>query len=277
MVTQRKEKLNWLSQHLPEGLPVDAAWLRAQDYTANLLRKYVASGWLEQPVHRVYVRPRGPLVWQQIAVSLQTLLRRNLVVGGRTALDLHGYVHYLKSAPTEVYLHGPESPPTWLDHLDAGVRFIYRNDRKLFSKLRASTAPHRLDRQPSQDKAEHAGLVAMPWGPWSWPLVVSSPERAVLEFMNELPDHESFHNADMVMQGLATLSPARLQRLMIDCRRVKAKRLLFFFAERHQHAWLRRIDRDAIDLGKGKRMLVKGGRLDPRHLITVPRDLDGVR
>jgi hypothetical protein len=26
-------------------------------------------------------------------------------------------------------------------------------------------------------------------------------------------------------------------------------------------------------LGKGKRMLVKGGRLDPKYLITVPEDL----
>src|SRR5262245_25136726 len=75
MSTQRTEKLNWLAQHLPEGIPVDAAWLRSQGYTANLLRRYVASGWLEQPVHRVYIRPRGPLVWEQVAVSLQTFLR----------------------------------------------------------------------------------------------------------------------------------------------------------------------------------------------------------
>jgi hypothetical protein len=248
-----------------------------QGYTANLLRRYVASGWLEQPAHRVYVRPRAALVWQQVVVSLQTLLGRDLLVGGRTALELNGYVHYLKSTATEVYLYGPKPPPTWLDHLDAGVRFIYRNDRKLFRKHLASTAPHRLDRQPPPEKAGKAGIAAMPWGQWNWPLIVSSPERAVLEFLNELPEHESFHNADMVMQGLTTLSPVKLQQLLADCRSVKAKRLFFFFAERHQHAWLKRIDRKAVDLGTGKRMLVKGGKLDARHLITVPGDLDGVR
>ena len=35
-----------------------------------------------------------------------------------------------------------------------------------------------------------------------------------------------------------------------------------------------RLDRDGIDLGKGKRMLVRGGKLDPKYQITVPEDLD---
>jgi hypothetical protein len=71
---------------------------------------------------------------------------------GRTALELHGYVHYLKSAATDVYLYGPKPPPTWLAHLDTGVRFLYRNDGKLFRKLQASTAPHRLDRTSPLEK-----------------------------------------------------------------------------------------------------------------------------
>jgi hypothetical protein len=55
------------------------------------------------------------------------------------------------------------------------------------------------------------------------------------------------------------------------------KRLFFFFADRHQHAWLKRIDRAAVDLGKGKRMLVKGGKLDRAYQITVPGNLDAVQ
>ncbi|MGV7247240.1 type IV toxin-antitoxin system AbiEi family antitoxin domain-containing protein, partial [Caballeronia sp. M23-90] len=40
------------------------------------------------------------------------------------------------------------------------------------------------------------------------------------------------------------------------------KRLFFFFADRHGHAWLKHIDRSKIGLGSGKRVLVKDGRLD---------------
>ena len=106
--------------------------------------------------------------------------------------------------------------------------------------------------------------------------MLSTPERAILELLDELPDKETFHQADMLMEGLSTLSPARLQTLLNDCRSIKVKRLFFFFAGRHRHAWLKRLDKRAIDLGSGKRMLVKGGRFDAQHQITVPESLDGV-
>jgi hypothetical protein len=115
------------------------------------------------------------------------------------------------------------------------------------------------------------------WGQWDWPLALSTPERAILELLDELPKRESFHQADMLMQNLSNLSPRRLQKLLADCRSIKVKRLFLFFADQHQHAWLKRLDKTAIDLGEGKRMLVKGGKLDKTYQITVPENLDAVR
>lgn len=37
----------------------------------------------------------------------------------------------------------------------------------------------------------------------------SSPERALLELLDELPHSESFHQVDMLVKGLRDLSPAR--------------------------------------------------------------------
>ena len=65
-----------------------------------------------------------------------------------------------------------------------------------------------------------------------------------------------------------------IQRLT-DYRSIKVKRLFLWFAERHNHAWLHKLDRSDIDLGKGKRMLVRGGKLDTKYNITVPEKLDG--
>jgi hypothetical protein len=62
--------------------------------------------------------------------------------------------------------------------------------------------------------------------------------------------------------------------LLNDCKSIKVKRLFFWFAERHRCTWLPQIDRTKVNLGKGKRMLVKGGKLDPKYLITVPDDLN---
>ena len=113
------------------------------------------------------------------------------------------------------------------------------------------------------------------WGQWQWPLIASTPERAVLELLDEIPDSESFHQVDVLVEGLRTLSPRRLQRLLEECRSVKVKRLLLWFAERHQLPWLSELNLEYIDLGAGKRSLVQNGKLDRKYQITVPKDMYG--
>src|SRR5882672_9066428 len=88
---QKTGKINQLEKKLPEGLLVDAAWLEKHGYYGSLRKKYVDVGWLEQPAHRVYRRPRGGLSWEQAVISLQTLLEFPVIVGGRTALELQGF------------------------------------------------------------------------------------------------------------------------------------------------------------------------------------------
>jgi hypothetical protein len=55
------------------------------------------------------------------------------------------------------------------------------------------------------------------------------------------------------------------------------KRVFSFFADRHQHGWMKRTDRSVVDLGNGKRMLVKRGKLDRAYQITVPENLEAVQ
>jgi len=64
---------------------------------------------------------------------------------------------------------------------------------------------------------------------------------------------------------------------VVECRSVKVKRLFLWFAERHNHAWLKQIRREEIDLGPGKRILQRDGKLDPKFNIAVPEDLDAGR
>lgn len=281
MSEQKPGKLNQLERLLPEGLLVDSAWLSSRGYSTSLRTKYVASGWLEQPARRVYRRPRGRLSWRQAVISLQTLLGYRLAVGGRTALELQGYAHYLSQGSSEVHLHGPTKPPNWLAALPLEERFVYRNSAPLFvSDLEEATFPPIVpDRADMRDDRsfQDTGLRSLAWGQWDWPLTVSAPERAILELLDELPDHESFHQVDMLMEGLSDLAPRRLQKLLVRCRSVKVKRLFFFFADRHRHAWLERVERAAVDLGSGKRMLVKEGKFDAAYQITVPKELGEAR
>jgi hypothetical protein len=271
--------LNRLDHELPEGLLAHSAWFRKKGYSRQLLNHYVSAGWLEQPAHGLFRRPRGTLSWQQVVISLQTLLLDDpFIVGGRTALELQGYAHFLPHTTTEVHLYGPRPLPAWLDRLPLEVRFVHHNSGRLFKN---DPIPYAIDsltmNAPTHASASndplHQGLTFQPWGPWDWHLTLSTPERAILELLDALPGRESFAQADALMEGLSTLSPRRLQKLLVDCQSVKVKRLFFFFADRHQHAWLKALDKKAIDLGTGNRVLVKGGRLDRTYQITVPEDL----
>lgn len=77
----------------------------------------------------------------------------------------------------------------------------------------------------------------------------------------------------MLIGGAVTLGPERVSRRLRECRSVKVKRLFQWFAERHGHTWFGRLDLRGVDLGSGKRMLVRGGRLDAKYGNTVPKDL----
>lgn len=281
MNEQNGTKLKWLEREVPEGLLVTARWLTAHGYSSSLRSQYLKSGWLEQPARGVFRRPRGPLKWEHVVISLQTLLGFPVTVGGRTALELQGYAHFLSHEVREVHLYGDMPLPGWMNKLPLDQAFTPHKTTRLFShapiarRLTSLSWNLKTGQRTSNDPL-HGGFNVLPWGQWDWPLTVSAPERALLELLDELPDRESFHVVDKLTEGLVSLSPRRLQKLLIDCRSVKVKRLFFFFADRHKHAWLKHIERDTIDLGSGDRMLVRGGRFDPVHRITVPEDLDAV-
>jgi hypothetical protein len=285
MSEEKSSKINHLQKALPQGLIVDSIWMEKNGFQPSLRNRYVKSGWLEQPARGVYRRPQGDMTstqetWQQVVISLQTLLGYPLVVGGMTALDLHGYSHYLTRNLKTVHLYGQVKAPGWLNKLDLPQHFVIHKSDTLFHEepiaYGLGSLAYDLEKGTARDltKLTGGGIETQSWGQWDWPLTLSSPERAYLEFLNELPDKASFHNADMIMQGAVNFRPRQLEKLLQDCKSIKVKRLFFFFADRHPHAWRKRLDRDSFDLGKGKRMLFRGGRLDPIYQITVPGDLD---
>jgi len=278
MGSQNHGKLNLLQRNLPEGLVVDAGWLEQHGVSRQLRRKYVMNGWLLSLARGVYRRPAAsetdePLPWQQLMVSFNTLLNLPVSVGARTALELQGFAHYLAvGGPLEVHLYRNGRMPGWVSHVPVNTRIVFHSALRLFQS--GEIPPYDSKADPTAPALMKAGLTLQSWGHRNWQLAVSTPERAMLELLDEVPGHETFHQADVLMEGLRNLSPLRLHTLLTDCKSVKVKRLFFWFAERHNHAWLQKLDRAGIDFGKGKRMLVRGGKLDSKYGITVPESLD---
>jgi hypothetical protein len=262
MTIQTRHKLNQLQHTLPEGLLVDSGWLQQRGYSRQLVAQYVGSGWLESPIPRIYRRPKvkknNSTKWTEVVASLQTLLDLPFIVGGRTALELQGYAHYLKpGGPTEIHLYGNTHPPKWLTSLPLKQNFIFHSVNLFQNKKNANDFTEELW-QTVHDPS---------------PVVISAPERAILEVLDEIPQHETFHQADMLMQGLTNLRPDRLNKLLTNCHSIKVKRLFLWFAERYNYTWFTRLNQSKIDLGSGKRMLIPGGQLNQKYLITVPKDM----
>lgn len=92
----------------------------------------------------------------------------------------------------------------------------------------------------------------------------------MLEVCRLVPGAEPYEEARLLMEGLVGLRPSLVQRLLRRCTSVKSKRLFMHLAESCQHAWVKKLDMASVDFGKGKRSLVKGGRLDAKYQITVP-------
>lgn len=270
MTTQNQSKLNLLLQRLPEGLLVDSAWLEVQGYSRALRHQYVGANWLEQPARGVFRRPRGQLVWEQVLISLQHILKFPVSIGGRSALELNGRAHYLSQTPTQIHLYTDKKLPSWIFKLPLPQEFV-SHTRSGFLDLSTTNNSSEINETAAIYKTNlPQGLMSS--GDSDMPLIISTPERAYLELLDELPQYESFHMADVIMEGLTNLSPRRLQSLLEVTNSIKVKRLFFIFAERHNHAWLKHLDIQKIDLGTGKRMLVKGGKLHNKYQITLPQE-----
>jgi hypothetical protein len=279
MSSQTQGKLNWLQHTLPEGLVVDSGWLERHKVSRQLRRKYVMHGWLLPLARGVYCRPvpseqASSLPWQQLVISLNALQNLAVAAGARTALELEGFSHYVSSSGSrEAHLYANQDLPGWVSRVPVDTKLVLHNARKLFKNRDVPSYFTKGDAAPPSP--QESGFTEQSWGHWKYPLTVSTPERAILELLYEVPKRETFHQADVLMEGLRNLSPHRLHGLLSDCRSVKVKRLFFWFAERHNHAWLKKLDRSDIDLGKGKRMLVRGGKLDTKYNITVPEKIYG--
>ena len=261
MSTLKEEKLKRVLEAIPSGFMVDSAWLERHGVSRFLTRKYVDSGWLERVNRGVFRRPapnatKSALIdWKTCLLSMQHIMRYDIHVGGTTALAQQGYDHYLRlGSYAPVWVYG-DTTPNWLSKLPLNAPIVTRST-SLFADPSLGLARNIINDEGTL--------------PWDWVLKMSAPERAIIEAMDELPDHESFHNLDMVFESLTTLRPKILSALLHSCKKIKVKRLCFVFADRHDHPWRKRLDPTEFNLGSGDRALVKGGKIHPCYRIMVP-------
>ena len=272
MNSRKRSRLKNLIDNVPPGFIVDAVWLRCHGIDSKSIQGYIKRGWLEKLARGVYRRPLParsvptPGEWQMPLISIQSIMGYGVHLGGLSALEFHGYSHYLRLGGSPgIYLYG--KVPSWFGRLPFKTRFIVQS-RSLFGN--DTTGIENEDDELAAETDKDSGPTV---SPWRWPMKVSSPERAILEALHDLRGEVGFDNLNMVFQGLTTLRPRNLAYLLRLCRSVKVKRLFFVFAERHSHSWLKYLDKSAVNFGSGPRALVKGGKLHPVYRIYVTEEL----
>ena len=261
----RTPRLKPFLDKVPPGFLVDSRWLKAHGIESKSIHRYVSRGWLERVIRGVYRRPLPESVdfasevsWESVLLSLQQILAHDVHLGGESALELAGYSHYLRlGGPQNVHFYG--DVPAWLKRLPTKTKIVVHR-RSLFDNDPIGIGDSDRDAQESR------GAVNI----WRWPIRASSPERAILEALNELRSEAGFDNLDKIFESLTMLRPKLLMTLLTVCRSVKVRRLFFVFADRHQHAWRKHLAASAIDFGTGPRALVDGGKIDPVYRIYVP-------
>jgi hypothetical protein len=84
-----------------------------------------------------------------------------------------------------------------------------------------------------------------------------------------VPQQVGFAEAVDVIGGLALVRAELMQNLLEVCSSIKINRLFLYCAREARHSWYGALEPSRIKLGAGKRVLVKGGKLDKEYLLTV--------
>lgn len=255
MTSEKRDILNHLLRKWPAGSVAVSSWLKSQGAYQQLMYGYEKSGWVRRIGRGAYVRAGDVFDWNGGVYAIQKQMALPVHVADKTALQLQGYAHFIplgQGGTLSLFGLPGTRLPAWFQRYDWGVGLRY-TAAMLYA-----------------DKAG-IGLTGRESGPLT--VQISAPERAMMEFLYFVPNQESFEEAGLLMEGLTTLRPDIVQNLLEQCCSIKVKRLFMFLAEKSQHPWLEKLDQNRINFGKGKRVIVKEGRLDTQYSITVPESV----
>ena len=229
------------------------SWLSQQGLDEKSQYAYTKSGWLHRLSKGVYkVRGTTPTLFQTVA-AYNNQLGKQCVIGAYSALDLRGYSHYLSMGRPKAYLYVNSSNrlPQWMLDAEWDMAIKAVTTSFLGDNLR--------------------GVETIVIG--TDPLLVSSPERAILECLNLSDASSSLLDIYYGMESLTTFRPRVLQTLLEGCTSQKVKRLFLYMAEKANHPWYKALKTDNIELGSYRQMIVPKGKYIRKYNMTIPAEL----
>ena len=253
-------KINQLLKLWPKSTVAVQPWLNTQEIFRQLAAKYVQGKWLRKIGKGAYIKEGDIVDWTGGLYSLQSQLGFKVHVAGLTALELLGYGHFVPMG---------EGNPKWLSKHKTDKRPIPVWFCDYFKKDNVICIEQGLF-----DGAWDKALVEHTLSDYK--IMVANPERAILEYLHFDSQGTSVAHGLFLMENLITLRPKVIQELLESCRSVKVKRLFLILAEHVNHPWVKRLNVDKIDLGKGKRVVGEGGYYSAKYQLSLPVNLKEV-
>lgn len=216
---------------LPRGTPLSTRLLQDQGLSTKQVARLAEGGWLRRQGRGIYLLPGDELNRDAALAWLATQVP-GLHVAGKTALAWRGVRHNL-AFKERLVLWGdaPATLPTWFT---AAFPASYQA-----THLFDDTLPAGL------------GLAPMPAGRAD--LLVSVPERAVLELLSDVGKTQGLEEARHLVEGARSLRTDVLETLLAHLKRIKVARLAHAFAEELGLPWVALARRHSERLGGGLR------------------------
>lgn len=243
---------NRLLLALRPGEVVTPERLRALGVSARMTTYLKNLGVLSSLGVGAYVRGRENPSFASAIQALTQQLKLPLHIGGKTALEIQGVSQYLTMGTGQtawIFCSKKAKLPLW------------------FAKQKWGATPQFVQTKfLERSLATHLRTVVVD----GFEIQVSRRELAILETIFLIGKSHRFEEVDELFEGLITLDSSVLQMLLESCKSIRVCRIFLYLARKHAHPWISSIDESKIELGRGKRAIVKGGKLDVRYQITVP-------
>lgn len=247
MNTETSASLKKLLLTTPDNGIVCAPFLVKNGFSHDQLKQYVRNGYLDSIGRGAYCKHgHNPPLAAALNASV-TQLESPLHLGGWSALAHHGLLHFLPLAghSTTLYTGSNTRLPAWMVHAFKD-QYICKRTNCLPVKLAI------------QDEVLDG-----------FSIPISTPERAILEYLYSVPDEHPLSEAYQILEMMLNARPKILQKLLENCNSIKVKRLFFLLAEDLKPSWYEDLSPDRINFGSGNRVIDEGGHFHSKWLLSV--------
>jgi len=176
MTRLNSKKLNYLLSYQPYGIFLTTEWFHKHKYSKQIVSHYSQNGWLQKIGEGAYLRLNEKKNWLGAVCALQQQLKLPIHIAALTALELNGIAQNLifNEDQSNIILFNTTTQkqrlPKWFRET-----FLYHHyyQHNLFE---------------NEVGLEQKEIDAIP-------ITLSSPERAILELLDLVPNHFDYEHA----------------------------------------------------------------------------------